>query len=330
MYDDILKRIFPSKDMSNYLIKRGLDNSVDCIEDLIFRAPVSIYLKKQVLVEIKRDMEENIIRHSIQNLCNVQTEIDYQRRMRKIENYEGILHMAMFHMGGDGVYVIETANYNTVNNICNLQFECVMATFSQTKEWIEDQLVIEQYDKDVPHWNRVTKYVKDSDGKYIETCTYIFVGNEVWSVDLSDEYAVQEGLESEWNYEINVEVPFRAGDIIEINGLPFSPKYHALITNVGDNRDCCCLQALVRRPDGGWEVGSVKHNQLIYNTYPFVSPLYTATYIKGKLLPGEELMFEVQKCINGDEQRGAKLWDYVSYKARTELEIKDFLYSIEC
>lgn len=191
--------------------------------------------------------------------------------------------------------------------------------------WIEDQLVIEQYDKDVPHWTRVTKYVKDSDGKYIEMCTYIFVENEVWFVELSDEYAAQEGLESEWNYEINVEVPFRAGDIIEINGLPFSPKYHALITNVGDNRDCCCLQALVRRQDESWEVGSVKHNQLIYNTYPFVSPLYTATYIKGKLLPGEELMLEVQRWINGDEQRGAKLWDYVSHKARTELEIKDFL-----
>lgn len=116
--------------------------------------------------------------------------------------------------------------------------------------------------------------------------------------------------------------------LYEGNGLPFSPRYHALITNVGDNRDCCCLQALVRTQDGNWEVGSVKHNQLIYNTYPFVSLLYTATYIKGNLLSGEELMLEVQNYINGDEQRGAKLWDYVSHKARTELEIKDFLYSI--
>ena len=29
----------------------------------------------------------------------------------------------------------------------------------------------------------------------------------------------QEGLESEWTYEISVEVPFRAGDIIEINNV---------------------------------------------------------------------------------------------------------------
>lgn len=60
------------------------------------------------------------------------------------------------------------------------------------------------------------------------------------------------------------------------------------------------------------------------------SPLYTAAYIEGKLLPGEELILEVQKYINGDEQRSTKLWNYVLHKARTELGIKEFLYRIEC
>lgn len=59
MYEDILKRIFPSEDMSNYLMKRGLDNSVDCIEDLVFRAPVTIYLKEQALDEIKGTVAES-------------------------------------------------------------------------------------------------------------------------------------------------------------------------------------------------------------------------------------------------------------------------------
>ena len=137
--------------------------------------------------------------------------------------------------------------------------------------------------------------------RYSEVCTYTFVGNEVYFVDISDEYADRQGLKSEWNCEINTEVPFKSGDIVEINGLPYCERYHALITNVGDNRDCCCLQALFRRKDGKWEVGSVKHNQLLYNIYPFVSPLYTAEVFAGTLLDGEELMYEVQKYIDGDE-----------------------------
>ncbi len=233
--------------------------------------------------------------------------------------------MAMMHMASEGVYVVESANYNSDKNACELEFECVTATFEQAKEWINAQSAIEEYAMDVPRWNRVSKWIKDLNERYSEVCTYTFVGNEVYFVDISDEYADRQGLKSEWNCEINIEVPFKSGDIVEINGLPYCERYHALITNVGDNRDCCCLQALFRRKDGKWEVGSVKHNQLLYNIYPFVSPLYIAEVFAGTLLDGEELMYEVQKYIDGDEQRGTTLWNYVSYKPITDRELVNFL-----
>lgn len=68
---------------------------------------------------------------------------------------------------------------------------------------------------DVPRWNRVSKWIKDLNERYSEVCTYTFVGNEVYFVDISDEYADRQGLKSEWNCEINTEVPFKSGDIVE-------------------------------------------------------------------------------------------------------------------
>lgn len=52
-------------------------------------------------------------------------------------------------------------------------------------------------------------------------------------------------------------VPFKAGDIVEIDLYPFADKRIIEIVEVGDNHDCCCLQALSRRKDGSWTIGAV-------------------------------------------------------------------------
>ena len=63
--------------------------------------------------------------------------------------------------------------------------------------------------------------------------------------------------------EINVAVPFMAGDIIEVNPAPYAPKYRALVTNIDDNWDCCAVQVLTCNQSGKWDVGALKHNQVL-------------------------------------------------------------------
>lgn len=146
-YGHIINRIFPSKDMKSYLTNRGLDNSVDNIEDLIFRAPVPIQVKMQALDDIAEDIERITIESGAINRNIMRMN---QQRQQNYKNYVGIIHMAMMHMAGEGVYVVESANYNSDKNACELEFECVTATFEQAKEWINAQSAIEEYAMDVP------------------------------------------------------------------------------------------------------------------------------------------------------------------------------------
>lgn len=49
-----------------------------------------------------------------------------------------------------------------------------------------------------------------------------------------------------------------------------------LIVEVGDNRDCCCIQGLSKDSEGRWYIGAVKHGMIGDNTYPQISALYSA------------------------------------------------------
>ena len=55
--------------------------------------------------------------------------------------------------------------------------------------------------------------------------------------------------------DVNLPVPFHAGDIVTIDCRPFAPVSHAVILEVGDNCDCCCLQALYYAGNGTWDMG---------------------------------------------------------------------------
>lgn len=86
---------------------------------------------------------------------------------------------------------------------------------------------------------------------------------------------------------------------------------HAVLPEVGDNRDRCCLQALYRNDDGTWDTGAVKHGHVLPNQYePELSPLYRLASFHGQLPEKEHLLEKASRYINGDEERGAALWNY--------------------
>ena len=112
-----------------------------------------------------------------------------------------------------------------------------------------------------------------------------------------------------------------------MNLYPFADKRTIVILEVGDNRDCCCLQAFSREPDGSFTIGAVKHGHIGVGAYPCISPLYTMTIYKGKMIPQHEVLSTISDYISGSEERGARLSealaaeDYLSIeKVRTIID----------
>lgn len=169
-------------------------------------------------------------------------------------------------------------------------------------------------------WFQVEKWSPDGAGKLKNGYDYFLLGTEACyfshnSVDRSklDSSDHSEWIEFEANPDLNLPVPFHAGDIVTVDCRPSAPVSYALILEVGDNRDCCCLQALHRENDGTWNIGAVKHGHVLPSCpWPQLSPLYRLSTFHGQLPEEDCLLEQMSRYVNGDEKRGAALWEYVS------------------
>ena len=108
---------------------------------------------------------------------------------------------------------------------------------------------------------------------------------------------------------LNLPIPFCAGDIVRVDCRPFRPERPAVLLEVGDNTDCCCVQALCRGQNGTWTIGALKHGSLFSDRDCFLSPLYRLEAYPKPLPESDCLLQSIQDFIAGDETRGRILWD---------------------
>lgn len=122
---------------------------------------------------------------------------------------------------------------------------------------------------------------------------------------------------------LNLPVPFCAGDIVCVDCRPFQPEHLAVLLEVGDNTDCCCVQALCRGQNGTWTIGALKHGNLFSNATCFLSPLYRLEVCPKPLPESDCLLQNIQDFIAGDEKRGRLLWERLRrLDTRTDSEIR--------
>lgn len=122
---------------------------------------------------------------------------------------------------------------------------------------------------------------------------------------------------------LNLPVPFCAGDIVCVDCRPFQPEHLAVLLEVGDNTDCCCVQALCRGQNGTWTLGALKHGNLFSNATCFLSPLYRLEVCPKPLPESDCLLQSIQDFIAGDEMRGRLLWERLRrLDTRTDSEIR--------
>lgn len=110
---------------------------------------------------------------------------------------------------------------------------------------------------------------------------------------------------------LNLPVPYRPGDILEVGCAPYvSEPHYCILTEVGN--DCCGVQCLYPGENGRIEFGALKHGHYFFNCYYaswYLSPLYGTRVYAGELPRECEFMGRLSEKLHKDPAFGKVLWE---------------------
>ncbi len=110
---------------------------------------------------------------------------------------------------------------------------------------------------------------------------------------------------------LNLPVPYRPGDILEVNCAPYvSGAHYCLLTEVGD--DCCGVQCLYPGERGHIEFGALKHGHYFpgcFDRRQYLSPLYGAKIYTGELSGECKFMKPLSEKLHKNPAFGKELWE---------------------
>jgi len=285
----ILEELFPSSEMASYLTECSLLREE--IRDAIAYAAIPLERKRDMLLELASGKDKTYFHQQA-------AEIERALREMRLKPGEFFYLKVDLYFDAEDEWPVEEKGLEPY-----LSWEHVL-------ERIRKYLGCLKPDEQELTWFWVEKWSPDGTGRLKNDLDYLVLGTEACyfsdntrSCRISREFAP--------SCDLNLPVPFHPGDIVTVDCRPFAPVSRVVILKVGDNRDCCCLQALYRAGDGVWDMGAVKHGSIFPNGHPWLSPLYRLTAFQGQLPEEERLLEAVSRYLNGDEERGAALWHYI-------------------
>ena len=293
-----LDQCIDSELMRNYLKKTKISSSA--IVDLVMYSLIPIEQKREELIKLLNDARERNDDELVRD-CN--TGIEY-------------IDTATHYLEGDGVFSLENNYYEEADYDNYSYFVGNFARYQDAQEYI----AIENNNEDLQYYN-LTRWVKNSEGKLEVVCSYIIHGHDILFLDLHNgDFREDYGHFRAEN--LNLPVPFRAGDILECDGFPFGPKFRMLILTINDNCDCCCVQGLYLDECGKWNCGAVKHGAVSYDYSPKPSFLYRSKIYTGELSEEEKVLQLVSEYLHGDEEKGRDLYDRIVLGSLTSNELR--------
>jgi len=253
-YLEILKTFMPSTEMREYLASTELKDRQ--ISNLILGAPVSLETKLEYAAG--KDYQE--IKNAIDELTLKPDELFYLK-----DNWYD-----------EDIYDEE--------DYANAPFSSIEKVFEHIRDEISDC----EGDYGDCNWYTLEKWVINAKGNYICTYKYILIEDKICYFARREK--LKNGLNRISDYRffrstsLNLPVPFQVGDIVNIDCRPFAPIQQVRITEIGDNHDCCSLQAeYYDEKEKKYKTGAVKHCFIFSNGYrPFLSPLYRMSKATGK------------------------------------------------
>lgn len=189
-------------------------------------------------------------------------------------------------------------------------------TFEKALEYIRRDIQECELDESCTCWYRLEKWAPDASGGLAQRYTYwlwmdrvlYFEEQKGSSVDPDYYQAVTTRFSGDGRH-LNLPIPFHAGDIVTVDCRPFKPLQYAILLEIGDNADCCCVQALCSTDTDKWIVGALKHGSLFIHNGFCLSPLYRLEPCSQPPVEKETLLDAVREYIAGAEEKGARLWE---------------------
>lgn len=309
MRDKYIEEFILSDEMIAFL--KQTNHSIDEEADIIYHAPASLKRKKIALSELLDEAKEDGIQELIDD-CEI---------------YLKAIHEAERLMDAEGVFSVEINSYDAEKGDSDYEFDGLFNNFDDLVQYVKQNLEEYEVADDDPWVYQAVKWINDENGKLVEACTYWFVRGEIWFVELEDYILNDYRLGVYGMINLNLPVPFKAGDIVEVNLYPFADKRIIEILEVGDNLDCCCLQAIGKSLDGAWHIGAVKHGHVGIDVLPCTSPLYTMKIYKGELTIDYMVLESIRDFIDGNEENGAALWNALA--PMNDIDTEEILSCIE-
>ena len=273
-FDESLKFI-ESDEMRNYLRERG-EQPFSCYSTrhictkIVSYAPASLDKKIPVLELIAEQTESDHINNKLNP-----AKIAVQARIALDERYN--------NMPGT-VFQLRIWKYHKIIN-------CYY-----TELFTDFDVVIRQINKHEEGFNdpnrsnyisyTIYKHVPGNDGEMDEYCCWrLNSTGEIWYFGYTNKFKPDD-----WDDiysclgDLNLPVPFEPGDIVTADCRPFRKKKHVVITDIGDNEDCCAVQCLYVTASGDIKTGAYKHSHFHKHPgSPCISPLYRTTRYNGEL-----------------------------------------------
>ena len=345
---DIIKELF-SQEMGDYLCE-----NINCLNENNFSEIIGLSLldiqkKYEYSIELKLRYLETECKNALDNLERNDDEIFYLRELSRNTDLEYLLDRNEKHKCycSDIIRAIDIINHEI--GFGDRDEEHGLMPFLDYKnvfKYINDDKIVEKDGKDFLYddlyYFKLEKYKRRDRNDILKNnynysyqymgdmylvCEYYIVNNKIvyyreYDYSRFDEIKcfLPKFVYNRYIYDsgdLNLPIPFKAGDLVSCNLKPFSNNKNMLIVSVGDNKDCCAVQVAFIDQYGKLSVGALKHSDMRQNqVFPCISPLYTLRSIKeDELTLHENLTFiYIQKKIDGDEKRGREvlkdLWRY--------------------
>jgi hypothetical protein len=290
-----------SDEMRNYLCSLPYTLSPSTFADIVSFAPVSLERKIDTLdliAEQTKSYNDRYYYNPAKLAKETRTALD--------ERYDNI--PGTFYRLRDWYYNEEGCYFGNAFFI----------DFDAATHFIDDQQ--KQYgEQDDSEYlsHSIDKYVPGENGKMEEYCEWILnYSGDIWYFDYAEHFR-PESWDDLYSYSgdtLNLPVPFKTGDIVMADCRPFAKERRVLITDVGDNADCCSVQCAYLKPNGKIDVGAFKHNNFMINSRDensHIPGLYRAKRWLGELAEDEAPLAVLSAVMKKDPDFGNTFWNYV-------------------
>lgn len=298
IFEEILGLLSGSPELHAYLLARPEQLQTTDYADIIAGAPVALMEKKRLL--------DRLSGHEA-----------HSEDTGLIRDYSACLHMALQALESkDAAFSAELWKDGEQLDGPYIAFsmeEARRAIAQYRKHWEENA------DDEIATYWRIKLYrqggTSDPEGFACPEYTFAAAPNGEVQYFMHDPKKRQgvwaEGAFGGNSVHLNLPVPYRPGDILEVGCAPYvSEPHYCILTEVGD--DCCGVQCLYPGENGHIEFGALKHGHYFsgcFDRKQYLSPLYGTRVYAGELPRECEFMGRLSEKLHKDPAFGKVLWE---------------------